>query len=115
MRQYAAGTPMTIVGDGTQRRDFTYIKDIVGANMAAFRVQDKDAYGEIFNVGTGTNYSINELAKMIGGQTKNLPPRPGEAHISLADTTKISKILKWKASHSLEQWVQEAVCAIDEN
>ena len=109
LRQYLADKEMTIVGDGSQRRDFTYIKDVVGANMAAFNTTNEKAYGQIFNVGTGINYSINDLARMIGGKTKNLPPRPGEAHISLADTTKTSKILGWKSLHSLEDWVSKEI------
>ena len=109
LRQYLADEEMTIVGDGSQRRDFTYIKDVVGANMAAFNTANEKAYGQIFNVGTGVNYSINDLARMIGGRTKNLPPRPGEAHISLADTTKASKILGWRSLHSLEDWVSKEV------
>ncbi len=115
LRQYSAGQEMTIVGDGTQRRDFTYIKDVVGANMAALAAINDDAYGQIFNVGTGVNHSVNEITRIIGGKVKNLPKRPGEAHISLADTTKISKLLGWSAKYSLEEWVKKEVDKINEN
>lgn len=115
LRQYSNDEEMTIVGDGSQRRDFTYIKDVVGANIAALQATNEEAYGQIFNVGTGTNYSINDLTEMIGGKVKNLPPRPGEAHISLADTTKIFNLLGWEALYSLEDWVKQRVEKINED
>lgn len=115
LRQYKAGQKMTIVGNGTQRRDFTYIKDVVGANMAALRSSNEKSYGEIFNVGTGKNYSINELTDIIGGNTTNLPERPGEAHISLADPNKISELLGWKSKYSLEEWLRTEVKKINED
>ena len=115
LRQYATGQKMTIVGDGTQRRDFTYIKDVVGANMAALQSTNDKTYGEIFNVGTGKNYSINELTSIIGGETTNLPERPGEAHISLADTTKILTLLNWQSKYSLEEWLQLEIGKINED
>ena len=106
LRQFRSGEPMTIVGDGTQRRDFTYIKDVVSANIAAIETTNSQAFGQIFNVGTGKNYSINELVSLIGGPSTNLPPRLGEAMVSLADTTKAKQILKWNATHKLENWLE---------
>ena len=73
LRQLAAGEPLTIVGDGEQRRDFTYVKDIVNANiMAALSNADKEAYGQVYNVGSGVNYSVNEVAAMISDDVPNI-------------------------------------------
>ena len=66
LRQLAAGEPLTIVGDGEQRRDFVNVKDVCRANiMAAISNPDDDAYGQVYNVGSGKNYSVNEIASLI--------------------------------------------------
>ena len=110
LRQLEAGQPLTIVGDGEQRRDFTYVKDIVNANiMAALSNADKEAYGQVYNVGSGVNYSVNEVAEMISSNVKYIPPRLGEARISLANIDKIYKTFAWKPQQSLEKWVKSAV------
>ena len=110
LRQLAAGQPLTIVGDGEQRRDFTYVKDIVNANiMAALSNADKEAYGQVYNVGSGVNYSVNEVAEMISNKIKYFPPRLGEARISLANVDKIYKTFAWKPQQSLEKWIKSAV------
>ena len=110
LRQLEAGQPLTIVGDGEQRRDFTYVKDIVNANiMAALSNADKEAYGQVYNVGSGVNYSVNEVADMISNNTKYIPPRLGEARISLANIDKIYKTFAWKPQQNLEKWVKSAV------
>ena len=110
LRQLEAGQPLTIVGDGEQRRDFTYVKDIVNANiMAALSNADKEAYGQVYNVGSGVNYSVNEIADMISNNTKYIPPRLGEARISLANIDKIYKTFAWKPQQNLEKWVKSAV------
>jgi UDP-glucose 4-epimerase len=110
LRQLEAGQPLTIVGDGEQRRDFTYVKDIVNANiMAALSNADKEAYGQVYNVGSGVNYSVNEVADMISNNTKYIPPRLGEARISLANIDKIYKTFAWRPQQNLEKWVKSAV------
>ena len=110
LRQLEAGQPLTIVGDGEQRRDFTYVKDIVNANiMAALSNADKEAYGQVYNVGSGVNYSVNEVAEMISNKIKYIPPRLGEARISLANIDKIYKTFAWKPQQSLEKWIKSAV------
>ena len=110
LRQLEAGQPLTIVGDGEQRRDFTYVKDIVNANiMAALSNADKEAYGQVYNVGSGVNYSVNEVAEMISSNVKYIPPRLGEARISLANIDKIYKTFAWKPQQNLEKWVKSAV------
>lgn len=111
LRQKANNQPLTIVGDGKQKRDFTYIDDIVEANIKAMNYQGK-LKGEVINIGTGKNYSINQLAKMIGGKVVHLPPRLGEAKATLADNTKALKILKWKPKISLKQGLKMIQCLI---
>ena len=110
LRQLAAGESLTIVGDGEQRRDFTYVKDIVNANiMAAISNADKEAYGQVYNVGSGVNYSVNEVAAMISDDVKYIPPRLGEARISLANVDKIYNTFAWKPQQNLEEWVKKQI------
>ena len=98
LRQLAAGEPLTIVGDGDQRRDFTHVSDVVNANiMAAISNPDPQACGQVYNVGTGTNYSVNEIAAMISDNTINIPPRIGESRITQANVDKIWKTFGWKS------------------
>ena len=105
-RQSNNGEPMTIVGDGLQRRDFTYVKDVVKANMLAAETTNKNVIGEILNVGTGTNYSVLDVARLIGGEYIFIPPRKGEARETLADTTKIKNLLGHKHTTYLENWIK---------
>ena len=92
MRQRAAGEQLTIVGDGEQRRDFVYVKDVARANvMAAISNAEPEAYGQVYNVGTGTNLSVNQIASFISEDVIYLPPRTGEARNSLANIEKIYK------------------------
>ena len=110
LRQLAAGEPLTIVGDGEQRRDFVNVRDVCRANiMAAISNPDDEAYGKVYNVGTGRNYSVNEIAKMFNTKTTNIPARPGEARISLANTDNIYKTFAWKPEVVLEEWIESAV------
>lgn len=98
--------PLTIVGDGQQRRDFVYVGDVVRANvMAASYSGESDVYGEVYNVGTGTNYSISQIARMISDNTINIAPRPGEARVSLANNQKIRKAFGWSPTMKLEDWI----------
>jgi UDP-glucose 4-epimerase len=97
--QKALGLRMTIVGDGEQRRDFTHISDVVNANLLAAKYVT--VTGPV-NIGTGRNYSINELAQMIGGETINLPHRIGETQVTLADITRAKNELLWEAKVKLE-------------
>ena len=72
-KQSAAGEPMTIVGDGEQTRDYTHVSDVVAANIAAMNAP-KEVSGELFNIGTGTRYSVNDIAKLVGGEVTYIPP-----------------------------------------
>jgi len=107
LRQKAAGEPLTIVGDGEQRRDYIYVEDVANANvMAAISNPDDDAYGQVYNVGSGKNYSVNEIASFISDDTINIPPRIGEARNSLANIDKIQKTFAWKPEVDVEQWIK---------
>lgn len=103
-RQMLEGVDLTIVGDGEQRRDFTHVYDIC-SGLIAISYQDRKA--ETYNLGTGRNHSINELANLFGGQKKYLPARPGEARVTKADITKSLNDLNWKPEHILEDYVKE--------
>ena len=106
LRQHRAGQPLTIVPDGTQRRDFTHVEDVVQANLLAMEV-DHEHYGEVFNVGTGTNHSVLELAAMISNNTVEVEPRIGEAYITLANNQKIRNILGWAPTKHIGDYVKE--------
>jgi len=108
LRQLASGEKLTIVGDGEQRRDFIYVKDVARANiMAAISNADDEAYGQVYNVGFGKNYSVNDIASFISNDTINIPPRVGEARDSLANIDKIYKTFGWKPEVSVKDWIKE--------
>ena len=108
LRQLAAGEKLTIVGDGEQRRDFVYVKDVANANiMTALSNADDEAYGQVYNVGSGKNYSVNDIASFISDDTINIPPRVGEARNSLANIDKIYKTFAWKPQTDVEAWIRE--------
>jgi UDP-glucose 4-epimerase len=106
IRQAKAGEPLTIVGDGLQRRDFTHVDDVVDANILAMRC-DKIIAGQTFNIGTGKNHSVLELAKMISSLIKFIPPRPAEARETLANNTKAKSILGWNPKKQIEDYIKE--------
>ena len=97
------GKPLTINGDGEQRRDFTYVGDVVSANIKA-SMSDKVGNGEILNVGNGDNRSVNDIARMIGGPVIHGDPviEPRE---TLADNSKTRELLDWKPTMKLEDWM----------
>ena len=102
-----AGKPMTVVGDGLQTRDYTYVKDVVEANMLAMNSNNKKILAEIFNVGTGTNHSVLDLVNMIEGEHVHLPARLGEAQDTLADNTKLITMLNWQPKETIDNWIQK--------
>lgn len=106
LRQFKAGESLTIVPDGAQRRDFTHVYDVVNANMLAMEVEH-DHYGEVFNVGTGRNHSVLELAALISDNTKMIEPRLGEAYITLANISKINQVFGWTPTQEIEKYVKE--------
>jgi len=110
LRQKNSGEPLTIVGDGEQRRDFTHVSDVVNANvLAATKEVSSESFGQVYNVGTGINHSVNEIAKMISDNTINIPPRLGESRITLANNKKLSTTFDWEPKVSLNDWVTNAV------
>ena len=108
LRQHAAGEALTIVGDGLQRRDFTHVNDVVDANLLAMT---SDQTG-LFNIGTGKNHSVIELANMISDNITYIPTRPGEARITLANNSKSQTLLGWKSKHTLEEYVADQMKAM---
>jgi len=105
LRQKGDGEPMTVVGDGTQRRDFTYVKDVVRANVLAADIDNKQASGETFNIGTGKSYSILDIAKHLKGDYCFIEPRQGEIKESLAGISKAQYILGWNPMTNLKEWM----------
>lgn len=103
LKQRRWNLPMTIVGDGEQRRDFTFVADVVHANMLA--MMNRDVTG-VVNIGTGKNHSINEVAALIDGPTTNIPERLGEARVTLADNTRAREELGWKPSVDLQTGIE---------
>jgi UDP-glucose 4-epimerase len=115
LRQLGNGEPLTIVGDGEQRRDFTHVSDVVNANvMSAISNPEQNAFGQIYNVGTGTNYSINELANMISDIQINISPRPGESKETLADNKKMRNTFGWSPKVSIDTWVKSQVSKLEQ-
>ena len=104
-RQKEAGLPMTVVGDGLQTRDYVHVSDIVEANILATACES--GFGEIFNLGTGKQYSVLDLVKIIGGDYCHLPPRLGESRVSFADNSKAKKILNWSPKIELGEWISK--------
>ena len=103
--QMMQGKPLTITNDGEQRRDFTYVDDIVKANILSALHKDK-LNGEIFNIGNGNNYSINEVANMFGGK-KVYGEKRIEPFQTLADNTKAQKELGWNPQGDLPTWIKQ--------
>lgn len=110
LAQKIGGKPYTVVGDGKQTRDFTYVTDIVDALITA---AGSDLTGEIFNVGSGGHYSINELIKILGGDRVYIPKRPGEPDCTFADITKIEKMLSWRPQVGFKEGVERLLAEID--
>lgn len=103
LAQLLNNKPLTIVGDGEQTRDFTYVTDIVDA---CFKASQSDITQEIFNVGSDNTYSINYLVELLGGQKQYIPKRPGEPDSTYADISKIKKMLGWTPKVSFEDGVK---------
>jgi len=102
LAQKLAGKPLTVVGDGTQTRDFTFVTDVADAFV---RAAQSNLGGRIFNVGSGNTYSVNSLAGLLGGQVVHIPKRPGEPDCTFADTSRIAAELSWRPQVSFEHGV----------
>ena len=103
--QMIQGNPLTVTNDGNQRRDFTYVKDVIEANILAAQHKNK-LKGEVFNIGNGNNYSINEVADMFGGE-KIYGEKRIEPFQSLADNSKAKQILGWVPKGDLPTWIKK--------
>ena len=107
-RQKEAGEPLTIVGDGLQRRDFVHVSDVVNANIrAAAAVVDPSCYGQMYNIGSGENFSIKEIADWIDHNQVHIPARVGEVRVSLANIEKFQNAFNWEPNIKLDEWVKE--------
>ncbi len=102
LKQKLSSKPFTVVGDGTQRRDFIYVTDVARAFLAA---AETDRNAEIWNLGAGNPQTINRLVELIGGETVHIPKRPGEPDCTWADITKITADLNWAPHVSFEDGV----------
>ena len=104
-KQYREGNPLTIVGNGEQRRDFTHIDDIVDGVIKSSKQPFR---GEIFELGSGVNFSINEIANMFGKDypTEYIKQRSGEYDVTLCDYTIANKVLRWKPIRKVEDYIQ---------
>ena len=105
LKQRKEGKPLTIWGDGSQTRDFTHVRDVVRANLLAAE-NKKVGRGEVINIGAGRNFSVNELARLIGGKVVHTEPRV-EPHDTLADNSLAKKLLGWEPKVTLEEGIAE--------
>jgi UDP-glucose 4-epimerase len=103
LKQNEEGKPLTVVGDGSQRRDFTHISDVVQANILASEI--KDGFGEVYNIGYGNNYSILDIANMISNDIKFIPSRVGEVQETLASNEKFKELTGWIPKVPLTEWL----------
>lgn len=110
LAQKLGGKPYTVVGDGNQTRDFTFVTDVVEALVQAAQ---SSFSGLVLNVGSGDTHSINRLVELLGGEVVHIPERPGEPRCTQADITKIKSLLGWKSRVSLEKGVKVLLENID--
>ncbi|MGE3912950.1 MAG: SDR family oxidoreductase [Chloroflexota bacterium] len=111
LAQKLDGKPFTVVGDGTQTRDFVYVTDVCRAFLLA---AESDVTGEVFNLGAGNPQSVNRLVELIGGPITYIPKRPGEPDCTWADISKIQRVLGWEPVVSFEDGVANMLRHIDD-
>ena len=106
-RQRDAGEPLTIVGDGTQRRDFIYVKDVARANyLASLMPRVREYLGEVFNVGSGVNYSVQQIADAISDNQTYIPKREGEMDTTWSNIEKINQVIGWRPEVDVLEWIK---------
>ena len=103
LAQKLSNKPYTIVGDGSQTRDFTFVSDVVNAIITS---AESDLSGEIINIGSNNTYSINRLVELLEGEVIYIPKRPGEPDCTWADISKATQLLNWEPKVSLEKGVE---------
>ncbi len=111
LAQKIHGQPFTVVGDGQQTRDFTYVADVAEAFICAAK---SELSGEAMNVGSGDHYSINRLVELLGGEVVHIPKRPGEPDCTFADVRKIQRGIGWKAKVPFEEGVGSMLKHLDD-
>lgn len=111
LAQKLNGRPLTVVGDGAQTRDFTYVTDVAEAFLCA---ADSQVSGEAMNVGSGNHYSVSRLVELLGGEVEHIPKRPGEPDCTFADVAKIRRLLNWQARISFEEGVGKMLANIND-
>lgn len=110
LAQKLSGRPYTVVGDGTQTRDFVFVTDVVRAFLAA---AESDRQGEIYNLGTGNPQSVNRLVELLGGDVVHVPRRPGEPDCTWADPSKLQEHLGWEPQVTFDEGVEQMLRHID--
>jgi UDP-glucose 4-epimerase len=114
LAQKLAGKPFTVVGDGRQTRDFTFVTDVVDAFVVAEQaLRDGRAAGRIYNVGSGGTQSINRLVELLGGDIQYIPKRPGEPDCTFADVSRIAREIGWRAQVPFEDGVKRMLECIE--
>ena len=108
LTQKKEGQPLTVTGDGGQTRDFTHVYDVREANILAME-SEKVGQGEVINIGSSHNYSINELAKLISDKIDYIPLPAGEMRDTLADISKAKELLGWEPKEKMEDFIQFAL------
>ena len=111
LAQKIKGQPLTVVGDGSQSRDFTYVTDVASAFIAAAA---SNTSSEVFNVGSGNHYSVNSLVELLDGEVVYIPKRPGEPDCTFADVSKIQSSIGWKAKVGLQAGVSNMLANLDD-
>lgn len=111
LAQKLAGKPFTVVGDGTQTRDFTFVSDVCRAFLAA---AESPLSGEVLNIGSGHTYPVNKLVELLGGPAVNIPKRPAEPNCTFADVSKVSNLLGWKSEVTLDSGIAIMLDHIDD-
>jgi UDP-glucose 4-epimerase len=107
MKQKAEGLPLTVVGDGAQRRDFVHVSDVVEMNIKAAKVDRGEPFGQVVNVGTGVSYSVLDLAKMISDTIKFVKARPGEAKETKADMQRARDWFWFEPQVDVVNWLRD--------
>lgn len=110
LAQKLANKPFTVVGDGTQRRDFLFVTDVA---RAFYLAATTGKVNEIYNLGAGNPQTVNRLVELLGGPVIRLPKRPGEPECTWADISKITRELGWKQQVSFEQGVAQMLANIE--
>ena len=111
LAQKVHGKPLTVVGDGTQRRDFVFVTDVARAFLLA---AESDHTGEVFNLGSDNPQTVNRLVELIGGEVVHVPKRPGEPDCTWADIGKIRRHLGWEPTVSFEKGVATMMAHIED-